>query len=50
MDGSQLSPQERQEAITAFQQEAHILARLMHPNLPRIYDYFEEQQRRFTIR
>lgn len=44
MDDHQLSPQEKQEAITTFQQEAHMLARLMHPNLPRIYDYFEEQQ------
>ena len=31
-----------QEAIEAFKQEAEILSSLMHPNLPRIYDYFEE--------
>src|SRR5437762_7501486 len=49
MDDHLLSTQERQEAITAFQQEAHILARLMHPNLPRIYDYFEEQQHCYLV-
>jgi outer membrane protein assembly factor BamB/tRNA A-37 threonylcarbamoyl transferase component Bud32 len=49
MDDRQLSPQERQEAIAAFDQEALILARLMHPNLPRIYDHFEEQRRWYLV-
>src|SRR5579859_5991400 len=49
MDEAQLSPQEKQEAIAAFQQEADMLARLMHPNLPRIYDYFEERQRWYLV-
>lgn len=49
MDDHQLSPQERQEAIAAFRREAHMLARLMHPNLPRIYDHFEEQQRWYLV-
>ena len=35
-----LNPQETQEAIEAFKREALLLADLMHPNLPRIYDHF----------
>jgi outer membrane protein assembly factor BamB/tRNA A-37 threonylcarbamoyl transferase component Bud32 len=49
MNDDQLNAQEKQNAITAFRQEAHILARLMHPNLPRIYDHFEEQQRWYLV-
>jgi outer membrane protein assembly factor BamB/tRNA A-37 threonylcarbamoyl transferase component Bud32 len=49
MDSQQLSPQERQEAISAVDREALILARLMHPNLPRIYDHFEEQRRWYLV-
>src|SRR5258708_32772578 len=39
---SQLSQQERIEAITAFNNEANLLAQLIHPNLPRIYEHFEK--------
>lgn len=35
-----LNPQETQESIEAFTREALLLADLMHPNLPRIYDHF----------
>src|SRR5436190_737771 len=49
MDDRLLGSQEVQEAIAAFQQEAHMLAGLMHPNLPRIYDYFEEQQHWYLV-
>jgi F-box protein 11 len=42
---SGLSPQEAQVATQAFKREADLLARLMHPNLPRIYDHFDEQGR-----
>ncbi len=42
MSQSGLSPQEITEASDAFKQEAHILARLQHPNLPHIYDHFSE--------
>ena len=38
-----LDYQEQQQAIAAFQHEASILAGLMHPHLPRIYDHFEDQ-------
>jgi serine/threonine protein kinase len=40
-----LSAQEAQEAALAFKHEADLLARLIHPNLPRIYDHFDEQGR-----
>jgi F-box protein 11 len=37
-----LAPQEILQSIESFKQEAFLLASLTHPNLPRIYDYFEE--------
>ncbi len=37
-----LSPKELQEAADAFKREAHMLAGLQHPNIPSIYDYFQE--------
>ena len=37
-----LSPQELIEATEAFKREALLLANLMHPNLPRIYEHFSE--------
>lgn len=43
MSQSELSPQELQEAVAEFKQEAMLLASLVHPHLPRIYDYFEER-------
>lgn len=50
VSGSQpLDPQELQQSIEAFKQEAMLLASLTHPNLPRIYDHFEEQQRWYIV-
>jgi len=50
VSGSQpLDPQELQQSIEAFKQEALLLASLTHPNLPRIYDHFEEQQHWYNI-
>ncbi len=43
------SSQEYQEAITAFQREAVMLATLKHPNLPEIYDRFEESGNHYLI-
>lgn len=42
MSARGLTPEETQEATEGFRQEALLLARLSHPNLPRIYDHFEE--------
>lgn len=39
---SSLSAQENAEATEAFKKEALLLAELLHPNLPRIYDHFSE--------
>jgi serine/threonine-protein kinase len=35
-----LSVEKSREALIQFQTEAQILARLTHPNLPKVYDYF----------
>ncbi|HEV2659957.1 MAG TPA: inactive serine/threonine-protein kinase VRK3, partial [Ktedonobacteraceae bacterium] len=42
---SNLSAQENAESTEAFRREAMLLAELMHPNLPRIYDHFSENGR-----
>lgn len=44
-----LTPNELDDAKAAFQQEAHLLAKLRHPNLPAIYDYFEESGRWYLV-
>ncbi|GHO58639.1 pectinesterase family protein [Ktedonobacter robiniae] len=44
-----LSPQETQEAIAAFKNEAVLLANLSHPNLPHIYDHFEGHGRWYLV-
>ena len=44
-----LNAMETQEAIAAFHQEATLLANLSHPNLPRIYDHFEEHGRWYLV-
>lgn len=44
-----LNQQEADEATIAFKREALLLAGLMHPNLPRIYDHFSEQGRWYLI-
>jgi serine/threonine protein kinase len=44
-----LDPQELKEAADAFKQEAVLLAGLKHPNLPSIYDHFEEKGRWYLV-
>jgi len=44
-----LSPQELIEATEAFKREALLLANLMHPNLPRIYEHFSEAGRWYLV-
>ncbi|MBN1146995.1 MAG: serine/threonine protein kinase [Anaerolineales bacterium] len=41
-DAALATPHERQYAIHAFQQEANLLRRLNHPNLPKVVDAFTE--------
>ncbi len=44
-----LSPEETQEATEGFRREALLLARLSHPNLPRIHEQFEEDGRWYLV-
>ncbi|GHO63192.1 hypothetical protein KSC_020840 [Ktedonobacter sp. SOSP1-52] len=46
---SQTNGQQSQEAVESFKHEAHLLAGLQHPNLPSIYDYFEESGRWYLV-
>jgi serine/threonine protein kinase len=46
---SQQNSQQAQEAIDNFKREAHLLASLQHPNLPSIYDHFEENGRWYLV-
>jgi serine/threonine protein kinase len=49
MSQNNLSAQETEEAAERFRQEANLLARLTHPNLPSVYDYFEESGRWYLV-
>src|SRR5438270_4660245 len=49
MSSAGLPPARLQEAKDAFDHEAHLLADLVHPNLPRIYDNFEENDRSYLV-
>jgi len=49
MGQSALSKDEVAGAVVRFQQEAAILGSLSHPNLPRIYEAFSEQERTYFV-
>jgi serine/threonine protein kinase len=49
MSQQNLDDSERREATARFQQEAHLLGTLQHPNLPRIYDAFDSGGRSFLV-
>ena len=49
MSQSGLSLQEVKDAANAFKQEAILLAGLQHPNLPSIFDHFEENGRWYLV-
>jgi eukaryotic-like serine/threonine-protein kinase len=46
---SGLNVQEMVEATNAFKREAHLLAGLNHPNLPKIHDYFADAGRWYLV-
>ncbi|MBX3013609.1 MAG: RDD family protein [Caldilineaceae bacterium] len=48
-DAALTNPAERQEAVQAFRQEAELLAKLDHPNLPKVVDYFSENNNQYLV-
>ena len=44
-----LTPRDLAEATAAFEREALLLAKLTHPNLPRIHDHFSEHGRSYVV-
>src|SRR6266487_3579699 len=49
MSKAGLPPQRVEEAEASFEREARLLAELNHPNLPRIYDHFTENDRSYLV-
>lgn len=49
MSPALLSPQDRPWAVQAFQQEAHLLASLSHPNLAAVTDFFQEGENWYLV-
>jgi serine/threonine protein kinase len=49
MDAARLGPDERAVAEQLFEREARTLASLDHPNLTRIWDYFEDERRAYLV-
>ncbi len=49
MSRSGLTPTRLKEAEDSFEREAHLLADLMHPNLPRIHEHFTENERSYLV-
>lgn len=44
-----LTPEELREALDSFTSEAHMLQKLQHPNLPRVYESFSENARYYLV-
>lgn len=42
-------PLVRQTIVQNFEREANLLATLNHPSIPRIYDYFSEEERSYLV-
>jgi tetratricopeptide (TPR) repeat protein len=49
MSRAGLSSDHAQEAEDAFERESNLLSKLMHPNLPRIYDHFPGHERSYLV-
>jgi serine/threonine protein kinase len=45
----QLPPPQQQQSREQFHREASILARLDHPNLPKVSDFFDDEDRDFLV-
>lgn len=48
-DAALINPTERAEATAAFRREAQLLARLSHPNIPKVVDYFDENNKHYLV-
>ena len=48
-DAAILDPHEKMQAVHAFQREADLLARLTHPNLPKVSDKFAVSGKHFLV-
>lgn len=48
-DAALLDPAERQTAVQNFQHEATLLASLNHPNLTRVVDFFQENNKYYLV-
>lgn len=44
-----LPPESRQQTRDQFRREASVLARLDHPNLPKVSDFFSDEDREFLV-
>ena len=49
MSKAGLPPARVAEAEASFEREANLLSKLIHPNLPRIYEYFTEDDRSYLV-
>lgn len=49
LDPEQIAPSDRQVSLQAFEQEAGILAKLSHPGLTAVHDYFPENNKFYLV-
>jgi serine/threonine protein kinase len=49
MSQTSLEPSDREMIIKAFILEANLLARLNHPNIPTVYDFFSANERSYVV-
>ena len=48
-DAAIVDPIEKARAVAGFQQEAQLLAQLAHPNIPKVTDYFTENNKHYIV-
>ncbi len=49
LSDSQVSPNEKAQALQDFRREANLLVPLSHPNLPNVSDFFEESGKAYLV-